>query len=183
MDQGTISRRYASALWMYATKNGAQERVYAQTKQLYNGFAQYPSLKRVLSNRMLTHRQKAEVVAMVAGAKTGGLFQNFVRLVLVNKREPFLPSICLSFETIYLRENKIIKANLVTAVPVDKEMQRRFIQKLEARTGHTIALENRVDPQIVGGYMVTLDSWRLDASVTGQLKRIKAHLVEKAFKS
>ncbi|MDR2585703.1 MAG: F0F1 ATP synthase subunit delta [Prevotellaceae bacterium] len=180
MDTGTITRRYAMALWMYAKKNGAEEQVYAQTKQLFNSFSHYPSLKRVLSNRLVSIEKKVEVVVLATG-KEQDVFKNFIRLVLTNKRESYLPSICLSYETIYLREKKILKAKLVTAIPLDSNLEQRFIQKLEQRTGHTIQISTQVNPDIVGGYVVTLDCWRLDASVTGYLKQIKEQLLQKAI--
>ena len=173
MNQGIISRRYATALWMYTQTKGDQEEVYAQTKRLCSNFARYHSLERVLSNRLLDLEKKIAVVSMVVGEPSNETFQNFIRLIFANNREKFLRTICLSFELIYLRENKIIPAKLVTATPVDKEMEQRFIQKLEKNTGQKIRLETQVNPDIIGGFVVTVDTYRLDASVSNRLKQIK----------
>ena len=173
MNQGIISRRYATALWMYALKKGQQEEVYAQTMRLYSNFAQYDSLERVLSNRLLDQEKKIAVRSMVVGEPLCEAFHNFVRLIFARNREKFLRTICLSFELIYLRENKILPAKLVTATPVDNGTEARFIQKLEKNTGHNIRLETQVNPSLIGGYVVTVDTYRLDASVSSRLKQIK----------
>ena len=178
MNQGLISRRYASALWLYARKNGQEDRVYNETRLLSSGFIKYTSLKRVLSNRTVPLEKKLAVVTMIAGENVSDVFKKFVRLLFTNHREEFLQTICLSFETIYLREQKILKASLVTAVPVENTMELRFVQKIEEGTGHTIRLSAAVNPTILGGCVITVDTWRLDASVTTKLKRIKESLLE-----
>jgi len=181
MYQGIISRRYASALWMYAKKNGQEDRVYDETKRLSAGFVKYAALKRVLSNHILSKEKKIAVILLIAGENVSDVFKNFLQLVFTNKREEFLQTICLSFETISLKEKKILKAKLVTAVPVEKKMEQRIINKIEKTTGHTIHLSTAVNPTILGGCIVTVDTWRLDASVTAQLKRIKENLLETAI--
>ena len=173
MNQGIISRRYATALWMYALKKGHQEEVYAETKRLCSNFTQYDSLKRVLSNRLLTQEKKIAVLSMIIGEPLSETFQNFIRLIFARSREKFLRTICLSFEMIYLRENRMLPAKLVTATPVDKSIEQRFIQKLEKNTGQKVCLETQVNPALIGGYVVTVDTYRLDASVSNRLKQIK----------
>ena len=181
MNQGLISRRYASALWLYASNNGQEDRVYAETKLLGSGFTRYSSLKRVLSNPILSRDKKLAVVTMIVEENISHVLTNFLRLIFTNKREEFLQTICLCFETIYLKEKKILKASLVTAAPVDSDMEQRIIQKIEKGTGHTIHLSAAVNPAILGGCIITVDTWRLDASVTTQLKRIKESLLETAI--
>ena len=178
MNQGIISRRYASALWMYAQKHKQEDRVYAETKLLCMGFAKYESLKRVISNRMLSQDKKIAVINTIAGENVSDVFQNFIRLLFANKREKFLQIICLSYETIYLKEHKILNASLVTAVPIEEDMERHFIQNIEKNTGHTIQLSTHVNPNILGGYVIMVDTYRLDVSVTTQLKRIEKSLLE-----
>ena len=180
MNQGLISRRYARALWMYACKHRAEERVYAQTKLLVNGFSRYEPLQRVLSNRVVPQEKKIAVIEMITGKEESELLMKFIRLVFTNKREKFLHTICLSFERIYLQERKILPATLVTAIPVDREMEQRFIQKIQEKTGHTIRLTAKVNPRIIGGYTITVDTWRLDAGVATQLKQIQERLTEKS---
>ena len=180
MNQGLISRRYASALWMYAKKNGQEDRVYAETNLLNSSFTKYARLKRVLSTPILSREKKLAVVTMIAGENVSEVFRNFLQLLFANKRDEFLRTICLSYETIYLKEKKILKASLITAIPVDATMEQRIIQKIEKSTGHTIHMAAEVNPAILGGCIITVDTWRLDSSVTTQLKQIKESLLETA---
>lgn len=181
MYHGIISRRYASALWLYAKKNGQEDRVYAETKRLGSSFVKYTALKRVLSNHSLSKEKKLAVVLMIAGENISDVFKKFIRLVYTNRREEFIQTICLSYEAIYLKEKKILKAGLITVIPVENGMEQRIIKKIEEGTAHTIHLNTAVNPSILGGCIITVDTWRLDASVTTQLKRIKESLIETAI--
>ena len=40
-------------------------------------------------------------------------------------------------------------------------------------------LDEKVDPEIIGGFIFELEGYRVDGSVSGELKRIRRQLVEK----
>jgi len=50
---------------------------------------------------------------------------------------------------------------------------------VENTTGGTIEMEKILDPEILGGFMFEVDFVRWDASISGQLRRIKKEYIEK----
>jgi len=50
---------------------------------------------------------------------------------------------------------------------------------VENTTGGTIEMEKVIDPEIIGGFMFEVDFVRWDASISGQLRRIKKEYIEK----
>jgi F-type H+-transporting ATPase subunit delta len=55
----------------------------------------------------------------------------------------------------------------------------RLEELFHEKTGGQVYLEEKVDPDIIGGFIFELDGVRLDASVEGHLARIRRQLVEK----
>ena len=45
--------------------------------------------------------------------------------------------------------------------------------------GRTVEFETKVDPAIIGGGILGMGYWRVDASVAGQLKKVKQQFIEK----
>ncbi len=176
MDRGTIARRYATALFKYACKQGKEESVYDTTVVLGYRYVEFPALKRVLDNPVLPAKEKEELIVLTAGRDLSDEFLRFVRLVIREKREEFLHMICLSYQEIYKREKNLLHVDIVTAIPVDGSMEKEIADRLETMTGKTVHVTSYVRPEIAGGYVMTWDTYRWDASVTTQLRQIKKEL-------
>ena len=64
---------------------------------------------------------------------------------------------------------------ITTAVPFDKKDSNSFQKRIQKLVGENLELEPVVDPDIIGGFVLQLDDYRWDASVSGELTRIKSH--------
>jgi F-type H+-transporting ATPase subunit delta len=168
---------------MYAQKNEQEDRVYNEVVALGKSFVQYPALHRVVTNLMLSSAKKAEVIATISGGAVSKSFANFIKLLAERDREEFLQEICLSYQHIYRREKKLLNVKLATVAPVDKEVEERIVRKLEAATGCHATLITSIDPSLLGGYVLSLDTYRLDVSVATRLQRVKRRLIETANNS
>jgi F-type H+-transporting ATPase subunit delta len=82
----------------------------------------------------------------------------------------FLPLIIryLQYET----ENVLgrTKAKIITAGPIDEELQKKLIEILENKLNKTIETELEEDPEIIGGFIVKTTAFIVDASVKNVLK-------------
>ncbi|MDH6535462.1 F0F1 ATP synthase subunit delta [Parabacteroides sp. 52] len=176
MDRGTISRRYAIALYKYAQAHQKEKCIYDETLALSKSYVQYPAMKRTLASPVLPGKQKEELIVLSAGGNISEEFQTFIRLIIQQKREDFLQTICLSYQDIYRQEKKLLHVAITTAVPIDKKMEEKIVGRLEQLTAETVDIMNIVDPQIIGGYIMRWDTYRWDASITSQLRQIKQGL-------
>jgi len=56
-------------------------------------------------------------------------------------------------------------------------------ERLEAlfheRTGAEIHVDEKINPEILGGFVFEMDGYRLDASVESYFRRIRRQLIEK----
>ena len=62
-------------------------------------------------------------------------------------------------------------------------MEAKLMKLVESTTGGTIEMEKIIDPEILGGFMFEVDFVRWDASVSGQLRRIRSEYIEKNKKT
>lgn len=90
-----------------------------------------------------------------------------------------LSSILLNYQHLYLQEHGIVEVELITAVPIDETTMKRMTSRIEDRTHRKILMQNLVKLEIIGGYIMTWDTYRYDASVNSSLRRIKNDLFEK----
>lgn len=180
MDRGVIARRYAQALWMYATEHSSEDKMYTGALTLADVFSSYPALRRVFESRRVTVQKKEEFIAtLVNGGQRSSVIQKFVRLLVKNNREEFLREICLSYQNIYRREKNLINMALTTVIPVPKNVQQAMREKLENAIGKKINFFTDIDLSIGGGYILYWDTYRVDASVAGRLQQMHKKMLER----
>lgn len=182
MDIGIISARYARALFDFAKEKHVETQVYNDIKMLATSFKTEPALKEALSNLILSDNEKAGLVKSAAGIEVSTAFERFIRLVLQHKRESLLQMICLIYISLYRKEKKINRINLYTAVPLSKDLSNRLADEIQAKTGGTIELSEHIKPEIIGGLILQMNNYRMDASIASQLKRVKKQFMERTDK-
>lgn len=174
MNSGLISSRYTTSLLQYAIDLGQQEEVYARMKLLTEMFSEVPKLNNVILNPSLPLQEKKKVIVTACGGNVPSSLDRMIDLILKNEREESMHYIALRFIDQYREKYNIQYGQLITAVGIDKETERRLITRIESNVGGKIELEPVVDQGIIGGFVLHLGDYRWDASVSGELTRIRS---------
>ena len=165
--------RYAKALLEYAAANKVEDEIYKEMLMLSHSFMAVPELRIALDNPVLAAKEKSSLICNAAGIKVCKEFVRFVELVLRERREGYVQSMSLMYIDLYRKLKNITIGRLITAYPVDKETEERMKEIVHNRT------HGKVDPSIEGGFIFEVDTYRLDASVATQLRRVKRQFIEK----
>ncbi|MBR2253895.1 MAG: F0F1 ATP synthase subunit delta, partial [Prevotella sp.] len=59
---------------------------------------------------------------------------------------------------------------------VSDAMEQKMRKMVESRTNGTVEFSTEVDPDIIGGFVLEYDTYRLDTSVKAQLNKILKQL-------
>lgn len=154
MNSGIIASRYATALYSYAASNGRAGDVCAQVERL---LADPETLK---------------------GMRLEPELERFVALLIENHRTDLLKFILRDYVDLYYKSAGVKIARLKTAVPVPT-LESKLAELIRSRTGCEVKMFSEVDPQLVGGFVFTVDDLMLDASVARQIELIRRQFVEK----
>ena len=128
---------------------------------------------------VMTRDDKQRVLEQAAGGTITEQMRKFITLVLKEKREKFLMYINQSFIDLYRKQEKIRVGKLTTAVPIAPEEVERIRKIVVESAGGTAEFATKVDPSIEGGFIFEINTYRLNASVADQMRRIKQQLIEK----
>ena len=179
MNTGAISMRYARALLMFANEAGVAAKVYQEALTLRKSFRQVPELKSAMEKPVMTRENKYRILIQAAGGEITKQMQKFIDLVLQEKREKFLLGINQAFIDLYRKQEKIRVGKLTTAVPIAPEEVDRIRKIVVESAGGTAEFATQVDPSIEGGFIFEINTYRLNASVADQMRRIKQQFIEK----
>ena len=171
-----ISVRYARALLKAGIEAKVADKVYADMQTLVASYQAAPALKGTIDNPMLSKKQKLDLLVTAAGGASCDLTTRFVQLVVSEDREGIMQFIANSFVDLYRKHNNLISAKLTTARPLDSGTEAKFRKLVEDRTNGTVEFNTNVNPNIIGGFVLEYDTYRMDASVRRQLSSILSHL-------
>lgn len=176
MDLGLISVRYARALLKASLEAKQSDNVYRDMQVLAESYIKVPELRFTIDNPMLSKEKKEGLLVSATGGDPCELTKSFVRLVLKEDREGMMQFMANSFITLYRRQKNLIRAKLLTAMAVTPDTERRFRQLVESKTSGTVEFETEVNPEIIGGFILEYDTYRMDSSVRSKLKAILSRL-------
>ena len=180
MTNRTAALRYARALLDVALNEKADpSRIDAQLAEFAELIGSHESLTKVLLNPAVPAPRKGALIGELA--RRGGLHPILSKLlVLLGERDrlALLPDLVIAYRERLQDYQKVVRAEVTTAMPLPAERTRQIERALADATGRTVTLSTRVDPSIIGGIVARVGSTVFDASVTNQLQRMKQRLEE-----
>jgi F-type H+-transporting ATPase subunit delta len=176
-----LAKRYARALFDLALETRKLEKVAVDMVLLENTVGDIRELRLLLNNPVLDAHKKNKVLKKVFEGKIEELSMRFVLLLTRKGREKYIPYIAKAFNDIYKEHNNIVDVMLTTAYVPDKEIKDSVMNLLKGFTDKNIELEENIDEDIIGGYLLNLEDYQYDASVKTQLKRLRKEFSDNLY--
>jgi F-type H+-transporting ATPase subunit delta len=179
MDNGLIPRRYAKALYKVAVERGDAERLYSLMGALSDAFTAEKSLSDIVANPFIGIDDKnALLITAAHAAKDDATFCDFLNLLAQNGRTNTVRAIADAYLYIYRQERRIRRVNVTSATPLSPDVENRLRSLITQRlNGDTMEYSSAINPDLIGGFTVTIDNQRLDASVKNELKQLELSLI------
>ena len=178
MISGLIPHRYAKALYKFALDNNTAADVYGEMKNVIESFRQNPGLSKVLSNPFVETSDKEKLLLTAAGKNPGDDYRRFVRLIVDHNREEFALLMAYAYRDIYRKENNISQVRITTAVKLgDEEMNKLRGVVENSFSNTTFEFSESIDPDLIGGFVIDVDSTRMDASLSNELEQLRQNLI------
>ena len=176
MDIGVISVGYARALLKSSTDAKIEDSVYKDMQVLAKSYIDVPELRFTIDNPMLSKDIKENLLVTAAGSNVCELTKTFISLVLKEGREEIMQFMANSYITLYRKQKNVIRGKLITAAAVSDDTEQKMRQMVESNTNGTVEFETEVEPDIIGGFILEYDTYRMDASVKSKLNGILTQL-------
>jgi F-type H+-transporting ATPase subunit delta len=144
---------------------------------LAKSYIEVPQLRQTIDNPMLAKEKKEMLLTTAVGdSKASPLTKSFIALVLKEGRENMIQFMANSYVTLYRKQKNVIRGKLTTAARVSADTAQKMRALVERNTQGTVEFETEVDPDIIGGFILEYDTYRMDASVKSKLNAILTQL-------
>jgi F-type H+-transporting ATPase subunit delta len=137
-----------------------------------------PQLRAVLRNPQLEPGIKVGVLDELLGG-SDELVRNFLRLVAEKGRIGQIEEIARDFDRLMAVEERRLNVELTTARELSDAEARDLLEQIEQASGRTVEATRKVDPHLIGGFVLQAGSMRVDASVRGRLEGLRHELVRR----
>ncbi|MEW5994180.1 MAG: ATP synthase F1 subunit delta [Candidatus Zixiibacteriota bacterium] len=171
-----VARKYSHALFLAAKDRNLLDRAYEQLNDLKAYLEMDRTLLNFLEAPQVLDEHKLALVRDVFSNRLDQLFVEFLLVLVEKHRIAFLPEVIDEFARLVEAERGIGRATILTAVSLTDTERSRLTEKLAAKTGLEIVLEERVDPDIIGGVIVILHNEIIDGSVRRGLDVLREQL-------
>ena len=171
--QASLAGRYALALFELASEAGNVSAIEADLDKLAAALAESADLAELIRNPEVSRAELGS--AMDALGQLLGLDQltrNFLGVLAANRRLAELPAMIAAFHTIAAAQRGEVTAEVKSAHKLSDEQLATLEQRLKAREGRNVKLRASVDPELLGGLVVTVGSTRIDSSIRTRLNSL-----------
>jgi F-type H+-transporting ATPase subunit delta len=174
-----VHRTYAQALFEAAKERGRLQQVSEELADFAAAVHDVPELRSALRNPQLDPQTKSALLDdLLGGAEE--LIRNFLRLVAEKGRVGQIEEIAREFDRLMAVEERRLNVELTTARELSDAEARDLLKQIEEASGRTIEATRRVDPSLIGGFVLQAGSMRVDASVRGRLEGLRHELVRRS---
>ncbi len=173
MDFTIISQRYAKALFELALEMKILDRVNQDMLLVKSVTVENPEFKRLLISPIIPPGKKSQIIKGIFEKHLEKLSFRFLQLVVKKEREAYLRNIAESFISMYKKFNNILPVKLTTAQPIDDEIRREMLILLKDATHKKIELEEKVEENLIGGFVLNLEDSQYDASLRKKISRLR----------
>lgn len=174
MQNPRLAARYAKSLLDLTLEQNNTEQVLHDMRMLHEICAQSQEFVLLLRSPIVHADKKAAIVQAVLQDKANQLTLAFINLLIRKGREENLPEIATAFVKQYKELKNIRTVHLTTAVPLRQDIRDKIFGKVAASLpNNQVEMVEKVNPEILGGFVLEMDDKLFDASIRNDLNEVK----------
>jgi F-type H+-transporting ATPase subunit delta len=172
-----IAEVYARALFEVACDQDVLDEVRDQLGQFADALNENRSLMQFFFSPYFSSDEKKDALAK---AVEGGnpAFMNFLEALIERHRMPVVFRIRERFDKMWEEERKLLAVEVTSAISLDDAIVEEIGRRVEEQTGRTVELSSRVDPEILGGLVLRVGNFILDASIVNRLEQLRKQVAQ-----
>ncbi|MFA5309742.1 MAG: ATP synthase F1 subunit delta [Dehalococcoidales bacterium] len=174
MANSVYARRYAQAVFEIALEKNEMDRWQADLQRIVGVLGDTDFLAALDSPRIKTADKSRFLKERLSDINPLAL--NLVMLLVARAGAGLIIQVADEYRRLLDKYRGMETAEITTAVPLDDKEQEALAARLGAVLDAKVALEARVDPEILGGIIARVDGKLLDGSTRSKLAALKRNL-------
>ncbi len=173
MSEIQVASRYAKSLIDLAQEQNALEPIKNDIELFIATCRANPTLQAVLKNPIIGPEKKTHILTELFANRLHPVIIEFFRIVVRKGRSEILYGTAKEFINEYNLRKNIIKATVTSASPLSEDSRKQIEEVVKQATNGEVVLTAKIDPNLIGGFILNVGDRQFDASISSKLNKLK----------
>ncbi len=165
--------RYAKAVLDLSSQSGSSKETFTEMKDVLNTLQGSKELQLMLKSPVVKQEDKRAVLKQVF-SNSSKILLSLLDILIDNKRGGLLEKVAINYISLYNTSINAVDAIVTSAIPLDSALEQKVLTKVKELTGATeVTLVNKVDPAIIGGFVLRVGDTQYDASIANNFEELR----------
>ncbi len=180
MSDYRVASRYARSLLDLSIEQKIEDKIKDDMQLIADTCNENRNLVVSLKNPIIKYDKKINILKSLFGKKVNPLVIRFIELISRKNRAEILPEIAGTWIELYNEHKNILHAKIASAISLTEAEKKKILTAIEADKKKKVILDETIDKDLIGGFVLNIKDQRLDNSVAGQLKQLKRKFLNRA---
>jgi F-type H+-transporting ATPase subunit delta len=172
-----VAEVYARALFEVAVDQDTLDEIHDQLGQFADAMDENLDLRRFFFSPYFSTGEKKDALnEAVVGADEA--FMNFLQALIERHRMPVIFRIRSRFDELWREQRKLLRVQVTSAVKLDDGTVREIGDAIGQQVDREVELSSNVDPEIIGGLVLRVGNFVLDASIRNRLEQLRKQVAQ-----
>ena len=180
MSEFKVATRYAKSLIDLAEEQNMLEAIKTDMVLFVETLKANSTLAAVLRNPIVSPFKKVAILSAIFSGKMQPATLGFMKIMVDKMRSEILYETGKEFIEQYNQKKHIVKALVISAVPLSELNRNEVIKIITAVAGNQVILDEKIDPALIGGVILTVGDRQFDTSISSTLLKLKKEFEQKS---
>lgn len=167
-----LAIRYARALFELAEEQNIRDEVFRDMQLFARVCEENRNFEVMLQSPVIRFDKKNLVIREIFGKHVHSTTMAYLDIITRKRREMIMPEIAEQYAVIYREWKNIRMARMTTAIPMSETTRKRVEDMLSKQLKAEIELQLVVKPELLGGFVLSVEDKMLDASIQRKIKKL-----------
>lgn len=176
MADSIVAYRYAKSLFDLATEKNVVNEVNDDMTLFKTVCDENRQFLVIMGNPIVRHHTKLGILKKTFEKNVHPVTFSIFNVLTKKNRENLIYSIAEEFDKLYNQQQGIQKVTITTVTPLTESQRTEFTKIVSEATGKKVVLEEKVNENLIGGYILSVGDTQIDTSVRKRLNELKLSL-------
>ena len=174
------SYRYALALFKLVLQEKSEKNTLKDVDNLLSLYKEQKTLEKLFNSPLISAQEQMEIIeSLFSYQKENKIqisknFYAFLMIIAKNARLNILKSILTNFKNMLSSQNKELKIYVTSAIEIKESLKKEMIDIFSNKYATKVVVFNNVDKSILGGLVIRIGSYLIDASISSKISKINS---------
>jgi F-type H+-transporting ATPase subunit delta len=178
MSDYRVASRYAKSIFELALDQKLEDKLKDDMALLDNVCSENRDFNNMLKSPIIKHNKKLHILQKTFKGKVNEVTLRFFDILCRKYRENLLPDIARVYVELYNENKGITVAELTTAIAVRDDVKKEFESLIKKATNKTPQITEKVDKDVIGGFMLKVEDRMIDDTIRGKLNALRRKFTE-----